>query len=92
LLFTAREDATLAVREVRCSYGLARLEALLPSLDSFRKNESGRWRVIEKVRPFQLAEVSQMIDRAEIHDTKTLVELFYAHISLDRFPYSVFGS
>ena len=34
--------------------------------------------VIEEVRPFCVADISKMIDRAEIHDAKTLVGLFYA--------------
>ena len=34
--------------------------------------------VIEEVRPFRLADISKMIDRADIHDAKTLVGLFYA--------------
>lgn len=34
--------------------------------------------VIEEIRPFSLLDVTKMIDRAEIHDAKTLVGLFYA--------------
>lgn len=33
---------------------------------------------IEEVRPFSLEEISALLSRAEIHDAKTLVGLFYA--------------